>query len=115
MSDEVVVEEMDDEAAPARPRWQRILIRVLVTLGVLVVLVVVAGWALLNYGGMSGSVYDPQIRQQYEQLAAAGGTPPIQKQFVIPIPGCTCHSKDPVLTEQHRYRRMSQCSSCHAR
>ena len=94
-----------------RPLWRR----VVMVLGVLVVLLVATGAALYFFGGMSGSEYDPQIRQQYEAGVASGQYAPVEKHFTIPIPGCTCHSTDPRLTEEHRYRHMNQCTGagCH--
>jgi hypothetical protein len=55
------------------------------------------------------------MKQGYEKLLASGQVPPVQKRFVIPIPGCTCHSTDLVQTEVHRYYRMNECSKsgCH--
>lgn len=29
------------------------------------------------------------------------------------IPGCTCHSKDPKIVEEHASYRMNQCFGCH--
>lgn len=105
-----------DEAQPVvlRPRmpvWKRVLIGIAAFFAVLVVVAVM----LFFYGGMSSSANDPAIKQQYEQLVAAGQVQPVQKRFVIPIPGCTCHSSDPYLTEQHRNRRMRECAGCHSR
>jgi hypothetical protein len=73
----------------------------------------VAGVLLYNFGGMSGSAV-PGVLAQYDQLVASGQAPAIQKRFVIPIPGCQCHSKDPVLTAQHTRRHMNECSKCHS-
>jgi len=97
---------------PRSPRWKRVLRRTLVVLGIIVALLAVLGVLVYNYGGMSGSVY-PGMPEQYAQLVAAGQAPPIHKRFVIPIPGCQCHSTDPVLTAQHSVRRMSECNKCH--
>ena len=70
------------------------------------------GVLLYNFGGMSGSAV-PGVLQQYDRMVAAGQAAPIQKRFVIPIPGCQCHSTDPVLTAQHTRRRMNECDKCH--
>ncbi len=102
----------DLECKPRRPLWVRILRGTSITLGVLLVLLVVTGLLLYNFGGMSGSAV-PGVLQQYDQMVAAGQAQPIQKRFVIPIPGCQCHSKDPALTAQHTRRRMSECNKCH--
>ena len=104
--------ETDSAAAPKRPRWKRVLKRIVIGLGVTVVLVVAAGALLYEFGGMSGSVY-PDMKPRYEQMVAAGQAAPIQARFVVPIPGCQCHSTAPVLTAQHSRRRMSECDKCH--
>jgi len=94
-----------------RPWWQRMLIG-----AAIVVLVVAAlGVVLYYFGGMGSSANDPAMKQQYEQLVASGEITPVEKRFTIPIPGCTCHSTDPRLTEEHRYHHMNECmqSGCH--
>lgn len=85
---------------------------VAIGLGVTIVLLVVLGVLAYNFGGMSGSVH-PEVFAQYGQMVAAGQRPAIEKRFVIPIPGCQCHSTDPVLTAQHSRYRMSECNRCH--
>ena len=103
----------DLECRPKRPMWLRILRGLGITLGALLAVIVVLGVLLYNYGGMSGSAV-PGTLEAYGQMVAAGQEPPIQKRFVIPIPGCQCHSKDPVLTAQHTRRHMSECGKCHS-
>ena len=78
----------------------------------LLAFLVFAAFMLYNFGGMSGSAY-PEMRPQYEQMVASGQAPPLRKRFVIPIPGCQCHSTDPVLTAQHSRRHMNECGKCH--
>jgi len=89
--------------------------RLLIGMAVIVVALIVSAFALYNFGGMARSEYDPEIRQQYQQLVASGQITPVEKRFVIPIPGCNCHSTDPRLTEEHRAYRMTDCrqSGCH--
>ena len=107
------VEAASTAATPGRkPRWRRIIKRIAIGLGVLVVLIVLAGVLLYNFGGMSGSVH-PELLTQYNRMVAAGREPALHKRFVIPIPGCQCHSTDPVLTAQHSVLRMSECGKCH--
>jgi hypothetical protein len=93
-------------------RCKRVLVRVFVGVASAVALIVLLGMLLYEFGGMSGSVY-PGMQRRYDQLVASAQAAPIQKRFVIPIPGCRCHSDDPVLTAQHAYRRMSECGQCH--
>lgn len=92
---------------------KRILKRVAIVLGALVAVLVVLGFALYQWGGMWGSA-DLTMQPKYDALVASGKTPPIEKRFVIPIPGCICHSNDPVQTAQHRVYRMKECSGCHS-
>lgn len=101
------------QSAPRGPRWQRVLKPIALGIGVVVIMLVVSGVMLYNFGGPSGSVY-PGMSAQYEQLVASGQAAPLHKRFVIPIPGCQCHSKDPVLTAQHAVRHMSECGKCHS-
>ena len=79
----------------------------------LVALLVVAAVLLYNFGGMSGSAVPGMCSSSTTQLVASGQAPAIEKRFVIPIPGCQCHSKDPVLTAQHTRRHMNECGKCH--
>jgi hypothetical protein len=32
---------------------------------------------------------------------------------LIPIPGCKCHSDDPVVVEEHSRYSLSDCAECH--
>lgn len=101
-----------DSGAPRRPRWMRVLTRIGIGIGTAVVLVGVLGALAYNFGGMSGSAI-PGIEGQYDELVASGQAQPVRQRFVIPIPGCTCHSTDPVLTAQHSVRHMNECVKCH--
>ena len=106
----------EDEALdckPKRPLWWRILKGTAITVGTLIAIVVVGGLLLWNFGGMSGSVH-PELLAQYDQMVASGQAQAIQKRFVIGIPGCQCHSTDPVLTAQHARRHMNECGKCHS-
>lgn len=112
MADELDIAEETVPEGPSRkrrPLWKRLLIG----FGITVVVLAVLAAALYFFGGMSGSANDPAMKQQYEQLVASGQVQPVTQRLVIPIPGCTCHSQDPVLTEQHRNRRIRDCMGCH--
>jgi hypothetical protein len=100
------------ECASKKPLWWRILKGTAITVSTLAVVLIVAGVLLWNFGGMSGSVH-PELLAQYDHMVASGQAPPIQKRFVIGIPGCQCHSTDPVLTAQHTRRHMNECGACH--
>lgn len=97
---------------PAQPtRRRRVVRRLLIGIAVTVVGLILLGVALYNFGGMWLPRRD--LRAQYDQLLAAGQVPPVDNRFVIPIPGCVCHSDDPYLTMQHSERRIRECSGCH--
>ncbi|MBW6469052.1 MAG: hypothetical protein ACNA76_04550 [Anaerosomatales bacterium] len=40
--------------------------------------------------------------------------PDPQSPFAFQIPGCNCHSDDPVVVEEHANYRLNQCRGCHA-
>ena len=40
--------------------------------------------------------------------------PDPQSPFAFQIPGCTCHSDDPAVVEEHANYRLNQCRGCHA-
>jgi hypothetical protein len=79
------------------------------------------GYVLLGiffFGSMAfafGSMWVPSAenRAAYEQLRVAGQAPEYDRQFHIPIPGCVCHSDNPVTVMQHSNRRINQCNGCH--
>jgi len=112
-AEEIEVEaEQTVECSPKGPRWKRVVKWTAIGIGGTLVLLVVAGVMLYNFGGMWGSVY-PELGPQYDQLVASGQAQPLRKRFVIPIPGCQCHSTDPVLTALHSKRHMNECAKCH--
>ena len=86
----------------------------LIGLGVTVAVLAAVAATLYFFGGMETP--PPEVRAAYQQLRAAGRAPAVTPaRFHIPIPGCRCHSTDPVLTMQHAGRTIAQCSSCHSR
>ena len=74
------------------------------------VIALVAG-LLYAFGGM----WPPSsgIRAEHDALVAAGEAEAIQWRFTIPVPGCVCHSDDPVLSMEHASRRIRECNGCH--
>lgn len=110
--EEFGAEESGDVAgAPTRGFWGRWLKRIAIGFAALVLGFVLMAVALYNFGGMW--LPDPALKAQYASLVASGQQPPIQARFTIPIPGCVCHSKDPVQTMQHATRHINECSQCH--
>jgi len=72
-----------------------------------------AAAALLYLFGGPGGV-TPQVRAEYEELVRRGTALPVQDRFVVPIPGCTCHSDDALLVMQHSERHIRDCfGTCH--
>jgi hypothetical protein len=78
-----------------------------VTLGVLLAVAAL----LYAFGGM----WPPSAgaRAAYAAEVSTGRQPAVQERFTIPVPGCVCHSDDPVLQLQHSTRRINECSRCH--
>ena len=101
---DAALEERDERP----PLWRRILFGVFVTFSVTAFLVA----TLYAFGGPSGSANDPQMKDRYEAMVASGEIEPVEQRFVLGIPGCRCHSDDPVLTEEHRNRRINECFGC---
>jgi hypothetical protein len=94
--------------APRRSWWKRVLKGLAIT----VVALVVLGLLLYNFGGMMPP--SAEAKAQYAQLKAAGAVPSAQNKLHIPIPGCVCHSSNPILQIQHANRSMNQCAGCHS-
>ena len=87
--------------------WRRLLAGV----GVTLVAVLTAAALLYGFGGMWPP--SPGVRRAYAVEVAAGRQPAMVARFTIPVPGCVCHTSDPVLQMQHSTLRISQCASCH--
>lgn len=101
-----------DAGAPVRRRWKRALKRVGVTLGALLPTLLVLGVVLYEFGTMEAPA--PEMRAAYVRLETAGKAPPAPSPgFHIPIPGCRCHSTDPVQTMAHTRYKIRDCGRCH--
>ncbi|TDB38016.1 MAG: hypothetical protein D9V44_08205 [Actinobacteria bacterium] len=98
-----------ETAAPSRGR--RILRRVLLGIGWTVAALAALGIVLYLFGGMW--VRTPEMRSAYSELVASGQQPALERALVVPIPGCVCHSDDPVLQAQHATRHIRDCFTCH--
>ena len=96
-----------DEVAVKGPRWKRWLLRFGIALGVIAALLAM----LFAYGSMW--LPTQQQNRAFEAMVAAGQAQPVKQQFHIPIPGCVCHSDDPVQVALHKSRRIRECSGCH--
>lgn len=102
-----------EEAActPAGPRWKRVVKRIFIGLGVTIVVLIVLAALLYQFGGMW--VRTPEMKTAFNDMVAAGTAEPVNYRFTIPIPGCTCHSDDPVLQAKHSVRHVKDCMKCH--
>ncbi len=98
-----------ETAAPSRGR--PILLRVLLGMGWTVAALLTLGVVLYAVGGMW--VRTSEMRSAYDALVASGQQPTLEKTLVVPIPGCVCHSDDPVAQAQHSTRHIRDCMTCH--
>lgn len=101
--------ETPETAAPSRGR--RIIGRVLLGVGWTFVGLVTLGILLYLFGGMW--VRTPEMKSAYDELVLTGQQPALEAAFVVPIPGCVCHSDDPVAQAQHSTRHIRDCFTCH--
>lgn len=109
MSDETTV--TMPEPAP-RPK-RRVLRRVLTGIGLVLGTLVTVGALLFLFGTMQPP--SAAARAAYDQAVAAGQVPAAQARFGVPVPGCVCHSDDPVLQVEHSTHYIRECSGCHSR
>jgi len=104
--EDLIAEELPVKA----PLWKRLLLGAAFAFAALFLVTGV----LYRFGSMWFP--DPEIKARYDTLVTTGAVPDtVKQQFHIPIPGCVCHSDDPVVTMQHSTRRISQCMECHGR
>jgi hypothetical protein len=87
--------------------------RILIWAGAALLVLASAAGLLYFFGGMQPPT--AAAKAAYAAEVAAGAQPAIQARFTIPVPGCVCHTTDPVLQMQHSNRRMSECGGCHSR
>jgi hypothetical protein len=87
--------------------------RVLIGVGIVLVALIALAGLLYEFGGM----WPPSeaSRAAYASMVSRGEQPAVESRFTIPIPGCVCHTDDPVLQMQHAGRRISECAACHSR
>lgn len=98
------------EAAPSRGRLlaRRLALGFFGTIGALALL----GVVLYGLGGPTGPTREQ--RDAYDALREAGlAEAPATGQVVVPIPGCVCHSDDPVAVVEHAEYRLRDCGACH--
>jgi hypothetical protein len=87
--------------------------RILWSVGITVAVLTLIGVLLYGFGRM----WPPSesSRAAYAAMVARGEEPALESRFIIPIPGCVCHSEDPVVQMRHVNVRMSECRNCHGR
>lgn len=66
---------------------------------------------LYTFGGMQPP--SAEMRAAWDAEVRSGRQNAIGTKFVIPIPGCVCHSDDPGLQVQHSGVWISECRRCH--
>lgn len=72
------------------------------------------GQPVLKESGMPGAGSGAPVEGTVTQVPEGGVPEPDENTpLAIQIPGCTCHSDDPKLVEQHAEYRMNQCAGCH--
>lgn len=97
-----------EEPPDHQPWWLRMLVGMWIFfLGMLLIAAL-----LYNFGSMWPPT-DAQRSAYAEAVAQRGGSPHVERQFHIPVPGCVCHSDDPVTVIRHESRRISECMGCH--
>ena len=92
-------------------RGRQILRRVLLGIGWTFAVLITLGFVLYLFGGMW--MRTPEMRVAYDQLVHTGQQPALGAAVVVPIPGCVCHSDDPITQAQHSVRHVRDCMSCH--
>ncbi len=75
------------------------------------VVLITLGATLYLLGGMW--VRTSEMQGAHDQLVETGQSEPVESRLVVPIPGCVCHSDDPVVQAEHSVRRISECMECH--
>jgi hypothetical protein len=100
-----------EEVPQLSGRAKRAIRRAAVGLGMLVGTLLVIAAILYFFGGMEQPA--PMYRAAYSELVAQGRVAPVRSGFAIPIPGCRCHSDDPVLQMEHSAYRVKDCTGCH--
>jgi hypothetical protein len=87
-------------------------LRVALTIaGVVVGLLLAAAAVVYLFGTMQPP--SAESRAAYAQLVMSGQATPVAARFGVPVPGCICHSPDPVLQVQHSTRYFRDCTRCH--
>lgn len=104
-------EQDGSQVDPPGPRWKRPAKRIALGFAATVAVLAVVAALLYSFGGMERPT--PEYRTAYDQLVAQGQATPAEGRFVVPIPGCRCHSSDPVAQVQHSTYRIKDCTRCH--
>jgi hypothetical protein len=100
-----------EPSGDTRPRWKRVVRRVGIGVGVTLLVLALLGALTYSFGGMERP--RPEFRTAYATLVSQGTAPPAQSRFTIPIPGCRCHSTDPVQQITQSTYRIRECRSGH--
>jgi hypothetical protein len=104
---------MSDLSAAVPGRRAVAVKRWLLRFGIAAAILLASAGALYAFGGEQTP--SAQAQSAYATEVATGRQPALQARFVIPIPGCECHSSDPALQMRHSVYHMSECGGCHSR
>ena len=101
------------EGSPSgHSRRRRILERIALTLLALVLGLAALAVVAYDFGSMERP--SAEMRARYDALVSAGQAAPMRSSGLrIPIPGCRCHSDDPVQQVRHAGYAIRECSRCH--
>lgn len=103
-----------EQSSPPARSLRRTLKRIGLTALAVVALFAALGATAYGFGSME--IPSAEMRAQYDALVASGKVAAVKPAgFHIPIPGCRCHSSDPVVTIEHEGYRIRDCASCHSR
>lgn len=88
---------------------------VIAVLALVVIIVFAFGTPQAPQGGAAVIAETPTDSTSAEPVREGEVPPPDPSSpLAIEIPGCVCHSDDPVLVEEHADYRMNQCFGCHS-
>lgn len=104
-------EQDGSQVGPPGPRRKRVVKRIVLGFAATVAALALVAALLYSFGGMERPALE--YRTAYDQLVAQGQATPAEGKFVIPIPGCRCHSSDPVAQVEHSTYRIKDCTRCH--
>jgi len=104
-------EQDGSQGGPPGPRWKCAVKRIVLGFAATVAVLALVAALLYSFGGMERPALE--YRTAYDQLVAQGQATRVGGRFAVPIPGCRCHSSDPVAQVEHSTYRIKDCTRCH--